>query len=83
MTFDLWKFCEKGFCARITPKLQGRRLLVHQWICRGRAVPKLSAGDVAIITIGVRTRCVPEKKIVGVGMLLSSKVCYVGIVLDK
>jgi hypothetical protein len=59
------------------------RLPLHQWDCRGQAVSKLSGGDAAMIATEVYTNSVPEKKILGVGMLLFRKVCYFGIVLKK
>ena len=56
---------------------------VHQWDCRGREVPKLSGRDAAMIAIGVGTCSVPKRKILGLGMLLIGKVCYLSIVLEK
>ncbi len=69
---------------RCTPLSTMRsRVMLHQWDCRGQAVSKLSGGDAAMIAIGVCTCCVPETKILGIGMLLLGKVCYIGIVLKK
>ncbi len=36
-----------------------------------------------MIAIGVHTRYIPEKKILAISMLLSIKVCYPSIVLEK